>query len=54
MPRADRLALLDRATLDLPLRTQAALLSLNRSSLSYVPTPPSAEDVAIKHRIDEI
>jgi putative transposase len=54
MPRADRLALLDRATLELPLRTQAELLSLNRSSLYVVPTPPSAEDVAIKHRIDEI
>jgi hypothetical protein len=33
MTRADRLALLDRAAADLPLRTQADLLSLNRSSL---------------------
>lgn len=38
----------------LPLRTQAELLSLNRSSLYYVPAPASAEDVAIKHRIDEM
>lgn len=54
MTRADRLALLDRAATDLPLRTQADLLSLNRSSLYYVPAPPSLQDVAIKHRIDEI
>ena len=38
----------------MPLRTQAALLSLNRSSLYYVPVPPSPDEVAIKHRIDEI
>jgi putative transposase len=37
-----------------PLRTQADLLSLNRSSLYYVPVPPSPDEVAIKHRIDEI
>ena len=36
------------------LKTQAELLSLNRSGLYYQPAPPSAEDVAIKHRIDEI
>lgn len=36
------------------MRTQAELLSLNRSSLYYVPVPPSPEEVAIKHRIDEI
>jgi putative transposase len=30
------------------------LLSLSRSSLYYQPVPPSAEEVAIKHRIDEI
>ncbi len=34
--------------------TQAALLSLNRSSLYYVPVGPAAEEVALKHRIDEI
>lgn len=33
---------------------QADLLSLSRSGLYYRPTPPSAEEVAIKHRIDEI
>ena len=54
MTRADRRALLDRAAAELPLRVQAELLSLNRSSLYYVPAPPSLEDVAIKHRIDEL
>jgi putative transposase len=34
--------------------TQAALLGLNRSSLYYRPRPPSAEEVALKHRIDEL
>lgn len=34
--------------------TQAVLLSLNRSSLYYQPVPPSAEELWIKRRIDEI
>ena len=33
---------------------QTELLSLNRSSLYYQPRPPSAEEVQLKHRIDEI
>src|SRR5258708_38643476 len=33
---------------------QAELLSLNRSSLYYQPQPPSAAEVALKHRIDEL
>jgi putative transposase len=36
------------------LTTQAELLSLNRSGLYYEPAGPSAEEVATKHRIDEI
>jgi len=44
----------DRASTDLPVRTQADLLSLNRSSLYYVPAPPALQEVAVKHRIDEI
>jgi len=39
---------------DLPLTLQADLLSVSRSSLYYQPVPPSAEEVALKHRIDEI
>jgi len=38
----------------LTLTTQADLLSLNRSGLYYQPVPPSAEEVALKHRIDAI
>jgi putative transposase len=34
--------------------TQAELLTLNRSGLYYQPVPPSPEEVACKHRIDEI
>lgn len=39
---------------DVPIKTQADLLSLNRSSLYYRPTAPSAEELAIKNRIDQI
>ena len=38
----------------LPLSTQANLLSISRRSLYYQPKPPPPEEVAIKHRIDEI
>ncbi len=37
---------------DVPLTTQADLLSLSRSSLYYQSTPPSAAEVAAKHHID--
>lgn len=33
---------------------QAELLSLNRTGLYYEPAAPSAEEIAAKHRIDEI
>lgn len=36
------------------MQQQAALLSLSRSSLYYQPVPPSAEEIAIKHRLDEL
>ena len=39
---------------ELCLKRQAALLSLSRASLYYQPQPPSAEEIAIKHRIDEL
>ena len=54
MSRADRVALLDRPAGELPLATQAALLSLNRTHLYYVPVPHSVEELALKRRIDEI
>lgn len=36
------------------LLVQADLLSISRSSLYYQPEPPRAEEVALRHRIDEI
>jgi len=39
---------------ELSLHVQAELLSLSRSSLYYQPVAPSAEEVALKHRIDEL
>lgn len=39
---------------ELPIRTQAQLLSLNRTSLYYQPRPPSETEVRIKHRLDEL
>ena len=38
----------------LPVRTQANLLGISRTHLYYQPVPPSAREVAIKHRIDEV
>ena len=39
---------------ELPVTRQAELLSLNRSSLYYQPVLPSAAELLIKRRIDEI
>lgn len=39
---------------ELPVSTQAQLLSLNRTGLYYQPRPPSVREVQLKHRIDEI
>jgi putative transposase len=49
-----RAALVERERSELPLTQQAELLSVSRSSLYYQPREPSAEEIAIKHRIDEI
>lgn len=48
------MALLERDVAELPLTTQAHLLRLSRASLYYQPVPPSSEEVALKHRIDEL
>jgi putative transposase len=52
--REERLDLLDWTNRELPISTQAELLGLNRTGLYYRPVPPSPEEVALKHRIDEI
>lgn len=54
LTRSERLALVDWDCGELPLKTQAALLNLNRSSLYYVPRPPDPRGLAIKHEIDRI
>ena len=54
MNRPERLALIERGHAELPLSVQAQLLGLSRASLYYRPVPPSAAEIAIKHRIDEI
>ena len=54
MNRAERLALVEREGSELPLSLQADLLGLSRSGLYYQPVAPSAEEIAIKHRIDEL
>ncbi len=46
--------MLEPISLELSLKAQAELLGLSRSSLYYRPMPPSPEEVAIKHHIDEI
>jgi putative transposase len=46
--------MLEPRSLELSLKTQAELLGVSRSSLYYRPMPPSLEEVALKHRIDEI
>jgi putative transposase len=38
----------------MPITSQAELLNLNRSGLYYRPLAPSAEEIALKHRIDEL
>ena len=46
--------MVEREGSELSLGAQAELLSLSRSSLYYKPIPPTAEEIAVKHRIDEI
>ena len=54
LSRTERLALIEREARELSLKMQCELLDLNRTGLYYQPKPPSPEEVAIKHRIDEI
>lgn len=49
-----RVALVEHENRETPVIQQAKLLSVSRSSLYYHPREPSAEEIAIKHRIDEL
>jgi putative transposase len=46
--------MLEKENPEMPLKTQAELLGISYSSLFYEPVPPSARELAIKRRIDEI
>ena len=54
MPPAVRRTLVERANRELPLATQAQLLSISRASLYYRPVLPRAAEIALKHRIDAL
>jgi putative transposase len=54
LTRTERLALVERGEGDLSLKQQAELLSVSRAGLYYQPIAPSAEEIAIKHRLDEL
>ncbi len=54
LPRADRVALIEREDGQLPLAVQANLLGLSRASLYYKAVRPTAAELTIKHRIDEL
>ena len=54
MNRTERVALVEWAGSELSLKKQAELLSISRSSLYYQPLPPTAEEIRLKHRIDEL
>jgi len=54
LPREERLVLIDWANKELPISTQADLLSIPRSSLYYKPVAPFEEEIRLKNRIDEI
>lgn len=54
MSRGERVGLVERGSGELSLSVQAELLGLNRSGLYYRPIEPSLEEIALKHRIDEL
>lgn len=54
MNRTERVALIERNGAEMSLKKQAELLSISRSSLYYQPVPPAAEEIKLKHRIDEL
>lgn len=52
--RTERMQMLDWESDELTVQTQAELLGLHRSGLYYVPAQVSADELALKHRIDEL
>jgi putative transposase len=54
LPRDERVAIVEWSQSEFPIKVQAELLGLNRTGLYYEPVPPSPQEVALKHRIDEL
>jgi len=54
LSREERVAAVELDRRELPIKAQAELLSLNRTGLYYRPVGVSAEEVALKRRIDEV
>src|SRR5579863_10245093 len=54
MSHEQRCALVDWSREELPISQQDQLLSISSSGLYYQAQAPSAEEVALKHRIDEL
>lgn len=52
--RDERVCLIEWDSSEFAIKTQAELLGLNRTGLYYQPVEPSSQEVALKHRIDEI
>lgn len=52
--RDERVALVEWNDSEFSIKTQAELLGLNRTGLYYQPAPPSKEEIALKHRLDEL
>ena len=53
LSHSERRALVEHDADALALSTQAELLQISRRSLYYQPTPPSPEELMIKHRLDD-
>src|SRR3972149_11227562 len=53
LSRDERLLLLELDNRELPLKTKAELLGLNRTGFYYRPVGPSAQEIAAKHRLAE-
>ena len=54
LSHGERKGLVDFDCPEFPLSTQSMLLGVSRSGLYDQPVPPSAEEVLLRHRIDEI
>lgn len=54
LDRKQRQHLIEWQSGELSISAQAQLLGLNRTSLYYQPVPVSEQELALKHRIDEV